>query len=69
MKYVILLLPTLLAIALVGIPPRTYTAPPLTREQRDAEIRELRAELKSANVRLNVLQAQGRQFLPRGMGR
>lgn len=69
MKYVILSLPTLLALALIVVPARNYTSPPLTREQRDAEIRQVRAELKAAHIRLDALQAQGRQFLPRGMGR
>lgn len=69
MKYAILLLPTLLEIAVIVLPARTHTISPLTRDQRDAEIRELRAEQKSIGARLKELQSQSLEFLPRGMGR
>lgn len=69
MKYAILLLPTLLEIALIAVPAQTPAASTLTREQRDTEIRRLRAELKSIDTRLDVLELEGHRFLPRGMGR
>jgi hypothetical protein len=68
MKFPILFLPTLLEIALVvALHAQTSTVSPLTPAQREAEIRELRAELKSIAARLDILEAQGREFLPRGM--
>lgn len=69
MKHVILLLPTLCEAALIAAVAWPHTALPLTPSQRASEIRLLRAEQKAINARLDVLRAQGREFLPRGMGK
>ena len=44
------------------------TAPPVTLQQRDAEIHELRQELNAINARLQLLEAEGHNTLPRGLG-
>lgn len=69
MKYVILFLPTLLEITLIVLPEHAPGASTRTHVQRDAEIRELSAEIRSLGRRRDILEAEGRQFLPRGMGR
>lgn len=67
MKFAILILPALLEVALVlALHAQTPTSSALTPEQRGVAIRELRAELKSIAARLDVLESEGHQLLPRG---
>jgi len=67
MKFAILLLPTLLQIAFIlAIHSEAIAPPPLTPVQRHGEIRQLRSELKGITARLDGLQSQGQQFMPRG---
>jgi hypothetical protein len=70
MKFFILSVPSLLVLACAAalhaqMPARV---PPLTPQQRDAEIRELRQELDSINSRLQALEVEGRNTLQRGIG-
>jgi hypothetical protein len=70
MKFFILSVPSLLVFACVvalhaQVP---ATAPSLSPQQRDADIRELRQELDSINARLQALEAEGHNTLPRGTG-
>lgn len=66
MKSAFLLLPALLQVTLITAGrAQTATQPPLTSEQRDAEIRELRAELKSITARLDALESEDQSRAPR----
>lgn len=71
MKSPILFAPAILELAMIaalwsqdGV---HAPAPVLTPAQRDAEIRELRKELNDISARLETLESQGHQFLPRGV--
>lgn len=67
MKYLMLVLPSLLPFSLAmlmslqaGSLPNRNTA-----EQRDAAVRELRMERGKITARISVLESEGRNFLPR----
>ncbi|HTV08102.1 MAG TPA: outer membrane beta-barrel protein [Candidatus Aquilonibacter sp.] len=67
MKFAILLLPACLEVALaIALHAQASPPPVLTAAQRDAEIRELRAELKSIAARLDALEVEP-GVVPRGM--
>jgi hypothetical protein len=67
MKYLMLILPSLLPFgvaALLAI--QTSTTPmPNSVEERKAAIHELQVERGKISTRLSVLEAEGRNFLPR----
>src|SRR5665213_2062103 len=69
MKSVILSLPPLIALAYAAAlhAQVASTALPLTLQQPDAEIRELRQELDAINARLGILEAEGQNALSRGL--
>jgi hypothetical protein len=72
MKSPILFAPTLIELAFMAAlcspEARAPASPTLTPAQRNAEIRELHREGDAISARLNSLESQGHQFLPRGMG-
>jgi hypothetical protein len=69
MKFPLLIVPALLPFAFaVALHSQTAAPAPMTAEERDAEIRELHQELDAISKRLSSLEAQGHEFVPRGMG-
>jgi hypothetical protein len=67
MKYLMLILPSLLPFCVAGLLAiQTSTTPmPNSAEERKAAIHELQVERGRISTELTVLEAEGRNFLPR----